>query len=99
MFSMFPFLRRYLEYSERLSSSKPITIEQDLTLESLPLKILDESERTLRHRKLKYVKVLWTNQTEREATWELESQMHEKYPELFSDGTFLTLKIISLCAL
>ena len=34
--------------------------------------------------KLKYVKILWTNQTEREATWELESQMREKYPELFS---------------
>jgi hypothetical protein len=55
---------------------------------SRPLNILDESERAMRHQKLKYVKILWTNQTEREATWELESQMHEKYPELFSDGTF-----------
>jgi len=27
------------------------------------------------------MKVLWTNQTEREATWELESHMREKYPE------------------
>ena len=81
-------LRKYLEDSERLILSEPITIEQDLTLESRPLKILDESERALRNRQLKYVKVLWTNQTEREATWELESQMREKYPELFSDGTF-----------
>ena len=81
-------LRKYLEDSERLILSEPITIEQDLTLESRPLKILDESERALRHRKLKYVKVLWTNQTEREATWELESQMRAKYPELFSNGMF-----------
>jgi hypothetical protein len=81
-------LRKYLEDAEHLVLSEPITIEQDLTLESRPLKILDESERVMRHRKLKYVKILWTNQTEREATWELESQMREKYPELFSDGTF-----------
>lgn len=81
-------LRKYLEDSEHLVLTEPVTIAQDLTLESCPLKILDESERALRHRKLKYVKILWTNQTEREATWELESQMREKYPELFSDGTF-----------
>lgn len=81
-------LRKCLEDSERLILSEPIIIEQDLTLESHPSKIIDESERVLRHRKLKYVKILWTNQTEREATWELESQMREKYPESFSDGTF-----------
>ncbi|WVZ94709.1 hypothetical protein U9M48_040573 [Paspalum notatum var. saurae] len=50
------------------------------------LRILEESERVLRRRTLKYVKVLWTNQTEREATWELESQMRLKYPELFTSG-------------
>jgi hypothetical protein len=32
------------------------------------------------------VKVLWSQQTEREATWELESHMREKYPELFMAG-------------
>ena len=31
---------------------------------------------------------LSTSQSEREATWELECQMHGKYPELFSSGTF-----------
>jgi len=40
----------------------------------------------LKRKTFKYVKVLWTNQTEREATWELESEIHEKYPELFSSG-------------
>nr|ABA94146.1 retrotransposon protein, putative, Ty3-gypsy subclass [Oryza sativa Japonica Group] len=63
-----------------------MTIEQDLTFESHPIRILEESERVLRHRTIKYVKVLWTHQTEREATWELESQMREKYPELFTSG-------------
>ena len=81
-------LQKYLEDFVHLVLTEPVTIAQDLTLESRPLKILDESERALRHRKLKYVKILWTNQTEQEATEERESQMREKYPELFSDGTF-----------
>jgi len=50
------------------------------------VRILETSEKVLRHKTFKYVKVLWTNQTEREATWELESEIHEKYPELFPSG-------------
>ena len=34
---------------------------------------------------IRYVKVQWTNQTEREATWELEEEMRAKHPELFKD--------------
>jgi hypothetical protein len=48
--------------------------------------ILEFSERVLRKRSIKYVKVLWTNQSEREATWELEELMWQKYPELFVVG-------------
>lgn len=79
-------LRKYLKDPEHHIKLEPVTIEQDLTFEARPVKILEESERVLRHRTLKYVKVLWTNQTEREATWELESNMREKYPELFTTG-------------
>jgi hypothetical protein len=65
---------------------EPITIEQDLTFEARPVRILEEADRVMRRRTLKFVKVLWTNQTEREATWELETKMREKYPELFTPG-------------
>ncbi len=37
----------------------------------------------LRNRSIPYVKVLWTNHGKREATWELESTMRERYPHLF----------------
>jgi hypothetical protein len=47
------------------------------------VRILEFSERVLRKRSIKYVKVLWTNLSEREATWELEELMRQKYPELF----------------
>jgi hypothetical protein len=52
-----------------------ITVQQDLTLDCRPLRILESSERVMRRRTIKNVRVLWTNQTKREATWELEEQM------------------------
>jgi hypothetical protein len=53
------------------------------------VRILESSERVMRRRTIKYVKVLWTNQSEHEATWELEEQMRQKYPELFVISEFL----------
>ncbi|WVZ90626.1 hypothetical protein U9M48_036911 [Paspalum notatum var. saurae] len=77
-------LRKYLREPKHRITLETITIEQDLTFEARPVTIFEESDKVLRHRILKYVKILWTNQTEREATWELESQMRLKYPELFT---------------
>ena len=65
-------LRRYLRDPEHHITVEPVTIEQDLSLESRPVRILETSERVLRRKTFKYVKVLWTNQNEQEATWELE---------------------------
>ena len=52
-------------------------------MECHQVRILVFSDRVMRNRTIKYVKVLWTNQSEREATWELEAQIREMYPELF----------------
>jgi ribosomal protein L21E len=71
-------LTKYLRDPEHHITVEPVTIDQDLTFESRSLRILEESERVLRHRTIKYVKVLWMHKTEREATWELETQMREK---------------------
>ncbi|KAL3515161.1 hypothetical protein ACH5RR_022063 [Cinchona calisaya] len=38
----------------------------------------------VRNKVIPYVKVLWSNHSEREATWELESLMRSKYPALFA---------------
>jgi hypothetical protein len=59
----------------------PIIIRQDLTIDAQPVHVLEFSECVMRNRTIKYVKILWSNQTEREATWELESTMHNKYPD------------------
>jgi hypothetical protein len=47
----------------------------------------------MHNRTIKYVKILWSNQTEREATWELESTMRNKYPDLFQTGNFFVVHV------
>jgi len=68
-------LRKYLRDPEQHMTLEPETIKEDLTFEARPVRILEEADKVLRRRTLKYLKVLWTNQTEWEATWELESRM------------------------
>ena len=66
----------------------PITVQYDLTLECFPVRILESSECVTRKRTIKYVRALWTNQSKREATWELEEQMRKKYPDLYEINEF-----------
>ena len=47
------------------------------------MKILDYANKALRYKVIPYVKVLWSGQIEREATWEIEESMRFKHPELF----------------
>nr|CAD1837513.1 unnamed protein product [Ananas comosus var. bracteatus] len=61
----------------------PIELQDDLTFEEQPVRILAREVRKLRNRDFPYVKVLWSNHEEREATWELESALQERYPHLF----------------
>jgi hypothetical protein len=83
-------LRKYLRDPEHQIKLEPIAVQQDLTLECRPVRILESSERVMRRRTIKYVKVLWTNQSD----WELEELMRQKYPELFVIGEFLSSLIL-----
>jgi hypothetical protein len=76
-------LRKYIRDIELKIEVDPIIIQQDLTVDAEPVCVLEFSERVMRNRTIKYVKILWSNQMEREATWELESIMRKKYPHLF----------------
>jgi hypothetical protein len=55
------------------------------TLEYLeyPVRILDWAEKSTRNTTTRFCKVLWSNHSEREATWEKLFVMREKYPHLF----------------
>ena len=61
-----------------------MTLDENLSYEERPVKILDTKTRDPRRKSIKMVKVLWSNHLVEEATWELEDVMRERYPELFN---------------
>ena len=59
-------------------------MDQDLSYEERPVQLLDRKDKVLRNKTIPLVKVLWKNSKSEEATWELEADMKEKYPEHFA---------------
>ena len=45
---------------------------------------MDRSEKVLRGKSIPLVRVLWSQHGIQEETWELETEMKSKYPELFT---------------
>jgi len=76
-------LRKYLSDPSHVIAPETIELDDSLTYEEIPIKILDRKVRKTRRTETSIVKVLWTNHTTEEATWEAEDKMREKYPHLF----------------
>nr|GFD09008.1 hypothetical protein [Tanacetum cinerariifolium] len=45
-----------------------------------PEAILDRQDRVMRNKTIPFVKILWRNHPEREATWETEESIRTSYP-------------------
>lgn len=63
---------------------EPVEVQPDLSYIERPISILDRKEKVLRNKVVSLVKVLWRNPRVEESTWELESDMLEQYPHLFT---------------
>jgi hypothetical protein len=48
-------------------------------------KILDRAVEETRRATIPFCKVMWSNHTEREATWEKEADLRKEYPHLFTE--------------
>ena len=79
-------LRKYIPDSKHVIEYEPLQIQENLSYEEIPIKILDRKEQVLRTKTIPIVKVLWRNHSTEEATWEAEEEMKQKYPNLFVDG-------------
>jgi len=55
----------------------PQETKEDMTLEVRLVKILDESEKGLRSKKIRMINVLWRNSQIEEETWEEESKIRK----------------------
>ena len=77
-------LRKCLSDPDALIEASQPEVRPDLTIPERPVKILDRAEKVLRCKTISVVKVLWSGQAGREATWETEESMRQRYPELFT---------------
>ena len=59
-----------------------IQLENDLTYEEKPIKILETTERITCTKIMKFCKVQWSHHTEEEATWEREEDLRQDHPHL-----------------
>nr|GEY20655.1 hypothetical protein [Tanacetum cinerariifolium] len=59
-----------------------------------PEAILDRQDRVMRKKTIPFVKILWRNHPEREATWETEESIRTSYP-YFLPGSGMSVSVIS----
>ena len=60
-----------------------VELADDLSYQELPVQIPDFKVKVLRNKQIPLVKVLWCSQRMEEATWEVESEIRDRFSELF----------------
>ncbi|EOY26623.1 Uncharacterized protein TCM_028506 [Theobroma cacao] len=78
-------LKKYVPDPSHILEAPPIELQEDLKFEVQFVRILDRKDRVLRKKNIPMVKVLWKNARMKEMMWEVEHQMRNQYPYLFSE--------------
>ena len=60
-----------------------LQVRNNLTMGTMPVRIVDRENKTLRGKEIALVKVVWLEAARESMTWELEGKMRDSYPELF----------------
>lgn len=76
-------IRKYVHHSLHILEYEPVDLQENMTYEEYPIRILDREVKELRNHTIPHVKVQWNEHIGREATWKLEKAMRESYPHLF----------------
>jgi hypothetical protein len=76
-------LKKCLRVPKERIETRHIEIKSDLAYEEKPVQLLDTKERVTQNRVIKFHKVVWSNHSERDATWEWEDYLREVYPAFY----------------
>ncbi|GJZ71425.1 hypothetical protein Tco_0635276 [Tanacetum coccineum] len=76
-------LRGYHYHPLHVASYPFDQIQPHMSLSEEPESILDRQESVMRNKVIPFVKILWKNHPEREATWDTEESMRTSYPHFF----------------
>ena len=77
-------LRKCLSDAMPVVNMEDIEVQDGVTYEEQPVRILDTKEKVIRNKIIRLVKVLWQHHGVEEATCEPELEIREKYPHLFA---------------
>ena len=77
-------LRKYISDPSHVLEAPPIEINEDMSFEVQPVRIVDKRMKELRDKVIPMVKVLWQNDIVNEMIWETEASMRSHYRYLFS---------------
>ncbi|KAK6145547.1 hypothetical protein DH2020_022367 [Rehmannia glutinosa] len=77
-------LKKYQPDPEHIITQDTPPLMENQSYTERPIRIIDQQIRQLRKREIPMVKVVWQNHNQDEdATWEMEEDMRNQYPELF----------------
>ena len=78
-------LKKYYPDPTHIVQPEEIEIDEALTYEEKPVRLIDRKVKELRSKQIPVLKILWKNHGIEEATWEMDEDMEKKYPELFEN--------------
>jgi hypothetical protein len=73
-------LKKCLRIPDRTVEVTDVALEPDLTYSEHPIRVLDQKDRIIRRKTLKFYKIEWNQHTEDEATWETQDFLDKKFP-------------------
>ncbi|XP_058769024.1 uncharacterized protein LOC131642875 [Vicia villosa] len=76
-------LRKYVSDPSHVIQRDEVQVRDNLTVETMPVRIEDRKTKQLRGKDIPLVRVAWGGAAGGSVTWELESKMRESYPEMF----------------
>ena len=72
--------KKCLRVTKQQLPLEELDLQNDLTYEESPVKILETTERITWSKTIKMCKVQWKHHSEEEATWEREDELKADYP-------------------
>ncbi|XP_057982235.1 uncharacterized protein LOC131167447 [Malania oleifera] len=79
-------LRKYIPDLSHVISYEFLEVGDTLSNKEIPIQILDRKIQELCTKEIPLVKVLWRNHAGEDASWELETEIHQKYPHIFREA-------------
>jgi hypothetical protein len=74
-------LKKCLKAPVDVVLSEVTPLDADLSYPEHPIKVLDQKDRVMRWKTIKFFKIQWSNHSKQEATWESKDFLHSRHPD------------------